>query len=105
MSALEDLDRSVPLPRTPWSPPETVYWPVRRVLLHLIRRLSTPGTWTSSGKHWTGPAPPLNGDRTGGLCPDCEHTRREAERERQAAEEAARNNGILARIRARAVDR
>ncbi|MFE1909537.1 DinB family protein [Streptomyces gardneri] len=34
---LPDLDRSVPLPRTPWSPPETVYWSVRRILLHLIR--------------------------------------------------------------------
>ncbi|MFI1889341.1 mycothiol transferase [Streptomyces jumonjinensis] len=34
---LPDLDRSVPLPRTPWSPPETVYWPARRILLHLIR--------------------------------------------------------------------
>ncbi|MEU7282906.1 DinB family protein [Streptomyces sp. NPDC045431] len=35
--ALPDLDRSVPLPRTPWSPPETVYWSARRILLHLIR--------------------------------------------------------------------
>ncbi|MFD9421518.1 MULTISPECIES: DUF664 domain-containing protein [unclassified Streptomyces] len=35
--ARPDLDRSVPLPRTPWSPPETVHWPARRVLLHLIR--------------------------------------------------------------------
>lgn len=32
-----DMDRTVPLPKTPWSPPETVYWPARRVLLHLIR--------------------------------------------------------------------
>ncbi|MFI5685326.1 DinB family protein [Streptomyces sp. NPDC051636] len=37
VSALPDLDTSVPLPRTPWSPPETVYWPARRILLHLIR--------------------------------------------------------------------
>ncbi|MFF2412698.1 DinB family protein [Streptomyces sp. NPDC058092] len=37
VSALPDLDRNVPLPRTPWSPPETVYWPARRILLHLIR--------------------------------------------------------------------
>ncbi|MFI1864001.1 DinB family protein [Streptomyces jumonjinensis] len=37
VSALPDLDRSVPLPRTPWSPPETVHWPARRILLHLIR--------------------------------------------------------------------
>ncbi|OKK03741.1 hypothetical protein AMK26_20170 [Streptomyces sp. CB03234] len=35
--ALPDMDRTVPLPRTPWSPPETVHWPVRRILLHLIR--------------------------------------------------------------------
>ncbi|MFE7245015.1 hypothetical protein [Streptomyces sp. NPDC057580] len=41
----------------------------------------------------------------GVLCPACEHTRREAEREHQAAEEAARNNGILARLRARTGDR
>ncbi|MGW7317737.1 DinB family protein [Streptomyces sp. NPDC054865] len=34
---LRDLDRSVPLPSTPWSPPETVYWSARRILLHLIR--------------------------------------------------------------------
>ncbi|MDN3295255.1 DUF664 domain-containing protein [Streptomyces ficellus] len=32
-----DLERSVPLPRTPWSPPETVPWSARRTLLHLIR--------------------------------------------------------------------
>lgn len=37
VSALLDLDRTVPLPRTPWSPPETVYWSARRILLHLIR--------------------------------------------------------------------
>ncbi|MFJ3159968.1 mycothiol transferase [Streptomyces kanasensis] len=37
VAALPDLDRMVPLPRTPWSPPETVHWPVRRVLLHLLR--------------------------------------------------------------------
>ncbi|WP_327425369.1 hypothetical protein OG963_00340 [Streptomyces sp. NBC_01707] len=41
----------------------------------------------------------------GGLCPACEHIRREAEREHQVAEEAARNNGVLARLRARTVDR
>ncbi len=35
--ALPDLDCSVPLPRTPWSPPETVHWSARRILLHLIR--------------------------------------------------------------------
>jgi uncharacterized damage-inducible protein DinB len=34
---LPDLNRSVPLPRTPWSPPETIYWSARRILLHLIR--------------------------------------------------------------------
>ncbi|MFF3061453.1 replication-relaxation family protein [Streptomyces sp. NPDC057909] len=37
----------------------------------------------------------------GGLCPDCEHARREVEQAHQAAEEAALNNGILARLRAR----
>jgi uncharacterized damage-inducible protein DinB len=35
--ALPDLDWSVPLPKTPWSPPETVHWSARRILLHLIR--------------------------------------------------------------------
>jgi uncharacterized damage-inducible protein DinB len=37
VAALPALDRTVPLPRTPWSPPETVYWSARRILLHLIR--------------------------------------------------------------------
>ncbi|MEU9605639.1 DinB family protein [Streptomyces sp. NPDC048057] len=37
VAALPDLDRVVPLPKTPWSPPETVYWSARRVLLRLIR--------------------------------------------------------------------
>ncbi|WP_432089327.1 DinB family protein [Streptomyces sp. bgisy095] len=37
VAGLADLDLSVPLPRTPWSPPETVYWSARRILLHLIR--------------------------------------------------------------------
>ncbi|MEV5463330.1 DinB family protein [Streptomyces sp. NPDC002788] len=37
VAGLPDLDRSVPLPRTPWSPPEIVYWSARRILLHLIR--------------------------------------------------------------------
>ncbi|MBP2401095.1 DinB family protein [Streptomyces syringium] len=37
VAGLRDLDRSVPLPSTPWSPPETVYWSARRILLHLIR--------------------------------------------------------------------
>ncbi|MFJ9904359.1 DinB family protein [Streptomyces sp. NPDC101152] len=37
VAALPDLGRSVPLPKTPWSPPETVHWSARRILLHLIR--------------------------------------------------------------------
>ncbi|MFI2205121.1 DinB family protein [Streptomyces sp. NPDC020192] len=37
VAARTGLDRTVPLPRTPWSPPETVHWSARRVLLHLIR--------------------------------------------------------------------
>ncbi|MGX1755741.1 DinB family protein [Streptomyces lydicus] len=37
VAALPDLGCSVPLPRTPWSPPETVHWSARRILLHLIR--------------------------------------------------------------------
>ncbi|MFD5160472.1 DinB family protein [Streptomyces hawaiiensis] len=37
VAALVDLDVSVPLPRTPWSPPEPEYWSARRILLHLIR--------------------------------------------------------------------
>ncbi|MFF7355820.1 MULTISPECIES: DinB family protein [Streptomyces] len=36
-AAVPGLERTVPLPRTPWSPPETVYWSARRILLHLIR--------------------------------------------------------------------
>ncbi|WP_324615794.1 DUF664 domain-containing protein [Streptomyces sp. NRRL S-118] len=37
VAALADLDRSVPLPTTPWSPPEPVHWTARRILLHLLR--------------------------------------------------------------------
>ncbi|MEU6721067.1 DinB family protein [Nonomuraea sp. NPDC046802] len=37
VAALPGLDQSVPLPKTPWSPPETVHWSARRILLHLIR--------------------------------------------------------------------
>jgi uncharacterized damage-inducible protein DinB len=37
VTALPDLDASVPLPQTSWSSPETVYWSVRRIVLHLIR--------------------------------------------------------------------
>ncbi|MFF7732305.1 DUF664 domain-containing protein [Streptomyces sp. NPDC007984] len=37
VAALPDLDVSVPLPKTPWSPPEPEFWSARRVLLHLIR--------------------------------------------------------------------
>lgn len=37
VTALPDLGATVPLPRTPWSPPETVHWSARRILLHLIR--------------------------------------------------------------------
>ncbi|MFF8281077.1 DUF664 domain-containing protein [Streptomyces lateritius] len=32
VAALPDLDRSVPLPKTPWSPPRTVHWSARRIL-------------------------------------------------------------------------
>ncbi|MGW0229382.1 mycothiol transferase [Actinopolymorpha singaporensis] len=37
VGTMPDLGRSVLLPVTPWSPPEPVHWPVRRILLHLIR--------------------------------------------------------------------
>ena len=37
VAALPDLDVSVPLPKTPWSPPEPEYWSARRILRHLIR--------------------------------------------------------------------
>jgi hypothetical protein len=37
VAALPDLDVSVPLPRTPWSPHDPGHWSVRRILLHLIR--------------------------------------------------------------------
>lgn len=35
--ALPDLNRQVPLPEAPWSPPEPVFWSTRRILLHLIK--------------------------------------------------------------------
>jgi hypothetical protein len=38
----------------------------------------------------------------GGRCPACERVRRDLQAEREAAEDAARSNGILARLRARA---
>ncbi|MFE3144252.1 replication-relaxation family protein [Streptomyces scopuliridis] len=41
----------------------------------------------------------------GGLCPACEHTRREQAQRHTAAQDAAANNGILARLRARVEDR
>ncbi|KAF4407257.1 MULTISPECIES: DinB family protein [Streptomyces] len=37
VASLADLDRTVPLPGSPWSPPGTVHWSARRVLLHLVR--------------------------------------------------------------------
>ncbi|MFF5969474.1 DinB family protein [Streptomyces collinus] len=37
VAALADLDVAVPLPKTPWSPPEPQYWSARRILLHLIK--------------------------------------------------------------------
>ncbi|MEU3937021.1 DinB family protein [Streptomyces sp. NPDC029044] len=37
VAALADLDVGVPLPKTPWSPPEPEYWSARRILLHLIK--------------------------------------------------------------------
>ncbi|MFC9681690.1 DinB family protein [Streptomyces sp. NPDC056948] len=37
LTGLPDLDHSVPLPVTPWSPPEPQYWSARRILLHLIQ--------------------------------------------------------------------
>ncbi|MET9577296.1 DinB family protein [Streptomyces sp. DT199] len=37
VAALPDLDVGVPLPKTPWSPPEPESWSARRILLHLIR--------------------------------------------------------------------
>ncbi|MBC9727861.1 DinB family protein [Streptomyces sp. TRM68367] len=37
VAALPDPGRRVPLPVTPWSPPEREYWSARRILLHLIR--------------------------------------------------------------------
>lgn len=37
----------------------------------------------------------------GGRCPTCERVRRDLQAEREAAEDAARSNGILARLRAR----
>lgn len=36
VTVLPDLDHSVLLPRTPWSPPEPEHWSVRRILLNLI---------------------------------------------------------------------
>ncbi|MEC3978485.1 DinB family protein [Amycolatopsis sp. H20-H5] len=37
LAGLPDLDRTVPLPIMPWSPPERQYWSARRILLHIIR--------------------------------------------------------------------
>ncbi|MFF6949523.1 DUF664 domain-containing protein [Streptomyces iakyrus] len=37
VAALPDLDVGVPLPKTPWSPPEPQYWSARRIPLHLIK--------------------------------------------------------------------
>jgi uncharacterized damage-inducible protein DinB len=37
VAGLSSLDKAVPLPVYPWSPPERVWWSARRVLLHLIR--------------------------------------------------------------------
>ncbi|GAA2093077.1 DinB family protein [Microlunatus panaciterrae] len=37
VASLPDLERRVPLPEAPWSPPETQYWTTRRILLHLLR--------------------------------------------------------------------
>uniref|UniRef100_UPI0031E3D861 DinB family protein n=1 Tax=Streptomyces hawaiiensis TaxID=67305 RepID=UPI0031E3D861 len=37
VAGLPDLDVRVPLPRTPWSPPDPGHWSVRRILLHLIK--------------------------------------------------------------------
>jgi uncharacterized damage-inducible protein DinB len=37
IAALPDLDRMVPLPQMPWAPPGTIYWSIRRILLHLLR--------------------------------------------------------------------
>ncbi|MFD9307003.1 DinB family protein [Streptomyces sp. NPDC060048] len=37
VAGLPDLDRTVPLPVTPWSPPEPVHWSARRIVLHLIK--------------------------------------------------------------------
>ena len=37
VAGLPDLDFSVPLPVFPWSPPETVHWSARHVLMHIFR--------------------------------------------------------------------
>jgi hypothetical protein len=37
VAGLPNLDKIVPLPRTPWSPPETIWWSARRILLHLFK--------------------------------------------------------------------
>ncbi|MBQ0987071.1 DinB family protein [Streptomyces sp. F63] len=37
VAALPGLDVTVPLPHSPWGPPETVHWSARRILLHLVR--------------------------------------------------------------------
>ncbi|MFE1364600.1 DinB family protein [Streptomyces anulatus] len=35
-----DLDRTVTLPRYPWSPPQPLVWTVRHVLLHVFREIA-----------------------------------------------------------------
>lgn len=36
VTAVDDLDKEVPLPEAPWAP-GLVHWPIRRILLHLFR--------------------------------------------------------------------
>ncbi|WP_244177078.1 DinB family protein [Streptomyces albus] len=37
VAGLPGLDVTVPLPQSPWGPPETVHWSARRILLHIVR--------------------------------------------------------------------
>ncbi|WP_238153855.1 DinB family protein [Streptomyces xinghaiensis] len=37
VAGLPGLDVTVPLPHSPWGPPETVHWSARRILLHIVR--------------------------------------------------------------------
>ncbi|MFD5230030.1 DUF664 domain-containing protein [Streptomyces qaidamensis] len=65
VAALADLDVSVPLPKTPWSPPEPQYWSARRILLHLIKETAQHAGHADIIRPSTGRAPRPGADPVG----------------------------------------